>query len=402
MRLRTSFLCVLGCASLALGAGCATTSQQPSSDGTTPTPTQDGPVTTPPTPPSTTASPWQRARVGDRVVYSFSANRVPGRGVGQAAALAGRVTLEVVAVQQPWVWLKLGFTDDGGKPHANPRLTQELLLPVRMDATRSLDVPREGTESVEQPNAAGRTWEAKRYIRDNRPADGPLENRLYAVNPGPLYLTNGLLDASTTLSGFGANGGSQLTLVEARQGAEGSTAAPPALERPFGPGAWYDIRMSMPDNNGVQRACFSAEQGHVLRTQGPAPAAGAEPCPSFAEAEVVPLEESVLGLLSEAVDAPVWPPSTATGTSAKSTFAAGSRSVPALTFETPESEGSTRKVRYDTYAANPWEASLAGLPFEARFRALTEGVDRLDAKGKRAPEAFTRLVDWGVWAGNAK
>jgi hypothetical protein len=339
--------------------------------------------------------------VGDRVAYAFSINREPGRGIGEAASLAGRVTLEVVAVQQPWVWLQLRFTDDGGKPLANPRLAREMLLPVRMDGTRSLELPREGVESVEQPTAAGRTWEAKRYIRDNRPADGPLENRLYAVNPGPLYLTNGLLDSSTTLSGFGANGGSQLTLLEARQGAEGGTAAAPALERPFGPGAWYDIRMNMPDNNGVLRVCFSAERGHVLRAQSNVPAAGSEPCPSFTEADVTPLEESVLGLISEAVGAPRWPPST-TGSTARGNFATAGRNVPVVTFETPESEGTTRKVRYETYAADPWDGSLAGLPHEARFRALTEGVDRLGTKGQREPEASTRLEGWGVWAGGTK
>jgi hypothetical protein len=336
------------------------------------------------------------------VAYSLSINREPGRGLThQATALSGNVVLEVVAVQQPWAWLKVTFTDDGGKPLANPRLAQDLLLPMRMEATRPLEVPREGTETTEQPSAAGRTWEAKRYIRDNRPADGPLENRLYAVNPGPLYLTNGLISASTTLSGFGDRGGAQLMLVEARQGAEGGTGSVPTLERPFGPGAWYDLRLNMPDNNGVQRACFSAERGHVLRTQGPVPAAGAEPCPSFAEADVVPLEESLLGLFSEAVGVQSWPPPT-TGATVRGNVNVGGRSVPAVTLETAESEGTTRKVRYEAYATNPWDASLSGLPLEARFRPLTEGVDVVDAKGKRTPEASSQLAGWGVWAGAAK
>jgi len=284
---------------------------------------------------------------------------------------------------------------------ANPRLAQELLLPMRMEATRPLDVPREGTETTEQPSIAGRTWDAKRYIRDNRPADGPLENRLYAVSPGPLYLTNGLITASTTLSGFGDQGGTQLVLVEARQGAEGGTASAPTMERPLGPGAWFDIRMNMPGNDGMQRACFSAERGHVLRTQGPAPAAGGEPCPSFTEADVVPLEESVLMLLSEAVGMQGWPPPT-TGATLRGNVTAGGRSVPAVTLETAESEGTTRKVRYAAYATNPWDASLSGLPLEARFLPLTEGVDVVDAKGKRTPEASTQLAGWGVWAGAAK
>jgi hypothetical protein len=393
MRLRTSFLCVLGCASLALSAGCATTSQQTSTEGSMTATPSSGP---------TTASLWKDARVGDRVVYSFSINREPGRGLlHQATALSGRVALEVVAVQQPWVWLKLGFTDDGGKPLANPRLAQDMLLPVRMDATRPLEVPREGVASAEQPTAAGRTWEARRYTRDDRAADGPLENRLYAVNPGPLYLTNGLLSSSTTLSGFGDQGGTQLMLEEARQGAEGGTAAVPALERPFGPGTWFDTRASMPGNNGVMRVCFSAERGHVLRAQFPSPAAGGEPCPSFTESDVVPLEESLLLLLSEAVGMTGWPPPT-TGATVRGSITVGGRTVPAVTLETPESEGTTRKVRYETYASNPWDASLSGLPPEARFRPLAEGVDLVDAKGKRTPEATTQLIGWGVWAGAAQ
>jgi hypothetical protein len=355
-----------------------------------------------PNPGPNTPSPWQNARAGDRVVYSFSINRTPGRGLThQASALSGRVTLEVVAVQQPWVWLKLGFVDEGGKPLANPRLAQDLLLPMRMDATRPLEVPREGVESKEQPTAAGRTWDAKRYILDNRAADGPLENRLYAVNPGPVYLANGLLTSSTTLSGFGDNGGAQLVLVEATQGAEGGTAAVPSLERPFGPGTWFDTRANMPGNDGTVRICFSAERGHVLRAQGPAPAAGGEPCPSFAEADVVPLEESVLLLLSEALGMQSWPPPT-TGATLRGNFNANGRTVPAVTLETPESEGTTHKVRYETYASNPWDAALSGLPLEARFHSLAEGVDVVDAKGKRTPEASTQLSGWGVWAGTVK
>jgi hypothetical protein len=403
MHRRFSFLTVLGCAAFTLMAGCATTSQQnPPDNGPPPaTPGKTEPVTTSPEPtPSTSSSPWQRARVGDLAVYSFSANQAPGPGA-PSSLISGRMTLEVVAVQQPWVWLKVSFADEAGKALANARLAQELILPMHMEASRPLEVPREGTESVEQPSAAGRTWEARRYIRDNRPADGPLENRLYAMRPGPLYLTNGLLDASTTLSGFGASGGSQLTLVEVRQGAEGATAAAPTLERPLGSGAFYDIQINMPGNNGVHRACFSAERGYVLRTQGPAPAAGGPACPSFAEADVVPLEEHLLGLISEAVSSASWPPPTA-ASATRGTFSVAGRSVPALTAETPESEGSVRKVRYETFAAAPWDASLAGLPLEARFRALTEGVDRLGAKGKREPEAFTKLVGWGTWLGSAK
>jgi hypothetical protein len=263
-------------------------------------------------------------------------------------------------------------------------------------------VPREGTESAEEISAAGRTWQARRYIRDNRPADGPLENRLYAVSPGPLYLTNGLLSASTTLSGFGASGGSQLTLTEARQGAEGTpSAAPPTLEHPLGPGTWTDFSVNAGGGEELQRSCMSAERGYGLIVLGRAPTAGGASCPSFAEAEIVPLEEALLTLVSQSLEVTRWPPPAAAPTS-RGAFSAQGRSIPALTFETTETEGSARQIRYETYAADPWNPALDGLHLAARFFALAEGADRVEGKGQRTPTFAKKLVGWGFWAGGAK
>jgi hypothetical protein len=334
------------------------------------------------------------------VVYAFSGNRAEGPGAREIR-IAGRMTLEVVAAQAPWVWLKLSFTDEAGKALTSPMLARELVLPVRMDATRPLDVPREGTESAEQISAAGRTWEARRYIRDNRPADGPLENRLYAVNPGPLYLMNGLLSASTTLSGFGASGGSQLTLTEARQGAEGSTSAPPTLERPLGPGTWADFSTNMGGGEEIHRTCMSAERGYGLITSGPAPAAGGAPCPSFADAELVPQEEALLTLVGQSLSVTRWPPPAVAPTS-RGTFSAQSRGIPALTFETAETVEGARQIRYETYAADPWNPALDGLNIVARFGTLAEGVDRVEGKGQRKPTFSKKLLGWGTWAGGAR
>jgi hypothetical protein len=136
------------------------------------------------------ADAWKRARVGDRVTYSFSATQGPEpRGGGTARTLGGQLTLEVVAVQQPWVWVRLAFTDEAGKPLAQTRLAQDLLLPVRADTTRPLDVPPAGEATAESHSSASRTWEAMRYVSDQRPVDGPLRTRVYANEPGPLYLT---------------------------------------------------------------------------------------------------------------------------------------------------------------------------------------------------------------------
>jgi hypothetical protein len=280
-------------------------------------------------------------------------------------------------------------------------LSKELIFPMSMEASRSLEWAREGTKSAEELSAGGRTWEAKRYTRDNRPADGPLENRLYAVSPGPLYLMNGLLSASDTLSGFGASGGQQLTLVEFKQGAEGRTAAPPTLQYPLGPGTWSDSSMNLGSGAELHRTCISAERGYLLTGTGPAPAAGSAPCPSFADAELVPVEEALLTLIPWAAEQARSPRVSGTP-SRRGTLPVKGRGVPALTFETPETSEGVRQLRYEIYAADPWDPTLDGLHYLARFSALAEGVDRVEGKDQRKPTFAKKLVDWGVWAGGAK
>jgi hypothetical protein len=343
---------------------------------------------------------WKRARVGDRVTYSFSASQGPDpRGGGTARTLGGQLTLEVVAVQQPWVWVRLAFTDEAGKPLAQPRLAQDLLLPVRADTTRPLDVPHAGKATAESPSSAGRTWEAVRYVSDQRPVDGPLRTRVYANAPGPLYLTHGLLDASTETAGFHTPGGFTLTLREFREGSAGANAPVPALERPLGPGAYYDRRVDVGPSPGVQRVCFAAERGYLLRTEGPVDT-NAAPCSDFSQVEPEPLEEMLMSLPWDALSSGDWPPAAASGT--RGTFTAEDRNVPALTEQSTENVEGTQRVFSETYAAEPWAPALAGLPYEARFHPLSSGTERVVAGGKREPEGGTRLVRWGSWLGGQK
>ncbi|WP_375772474.1 DUF6068 family protein [Archangium gephyra] len=347
------------------------------------------------------ADAWKRARVGDRVTYSFSGTQSSEpRGGGTARTLAGQVTLEVVAVQQPWVWVRVAYTDEAGKPLAHPRLAQDLLLPVRADTTRPLDVPLAGEKSAEKPSSAGRTWEATRYVSDQRPVDGPLNARVYANEPGPLYLTHGLLEADTTLSGFGAAGGFKLALREFREGSAGANAPVPALERPLGPGAYYDRRVDMGPSPSVQRMCFAAERGFLLRTEGPVDT-NAAPCSDFSQAQPERLEELLMGLPWEALSSGEWPPATAAA-GTRGTFTAEGRDVPALTAQNTENVEGTQRVFSETYAAEPWAPALAGLPYEARFQPLASSTERVAAGGKREPEGGTRLVRWGVWLGGQK
>jgi hypothetical protein len=391
MRHSTLPLAALLGAALSFLPGCESTKSS--------SPSPSDPQTQEPAP-MQAADAWKRARVGDRVTYSFSATQGPEpRGGGTARTLGGQLTLEVVAVQQPWVWVRLAFTDEAGKPLAQTRLAQDLLLPVRADTTRPLDVPHAGEATAESPSKAGRTWEALRYVSDQRLVDGPLSTRVYANEPGPLYLTRGLLDASTETAGFHIPGGFTLTLREFREGSAGANAPVPALERPLGPGAYYDRRVDMGPSPSVQRMCFASERGYLLRTEGPIDT-NAAPCSDFSQATPEPLEEVLMSLPWEALSSGDWPPAAASGT--RGTFTAEDRNVPALTVQRTEDIEGTQRVFSETYAAEPWAPALAGLPYEARFQALTNSTERVVAGGKREPEGGTRLVRWGSWLGGQR
>ena len=340
------------------------------------------------------ADAWKRARVGDRVTYAFSATHgSEPRGGGTLRTLGGQLSLEVVAVQQPWVWVRVAFTDEAGRPLAQTRLAQDLILPVRADTTRRLDVPHGGKATAETPSSAGRTWEALRYVSDQRPVDGPLRTRVYANAPGPLYLTRGLLEAGTELAGFHVPGGFTLTLREFREGSADASAPVPALERPLGPGAYYDRRVDLPPSPGVQRVCFSAERGYLLRTEGPV---DANPCSDFSQAEPEPLEEQLMSLFWETLSSGDWPPA-AVASGTRGTFTAEAGAVPALITQSTEDVEGTQRAFSETYAADPWAPALAGLPYEARFQPLSSATERVVAGGKREPEGGTRLVKWGTW-----
>jgi hypothetical protein len=294
--------------------------------------------------------------------------------------------------------VRLAYTDEAGRPLSQPRLARDLLLPVRADTTRPLDVPHAGKATAERPSSAGRTWEALRYVSDQRPVDGPLRTRVYANAPGPLYLTRGLLEASTETAGFHVPGGFTLTLREFREGAAEANAPVPTLERPLGPGAYYDRHVDVGPAPSVQRVCFAAERGYLLRNEGPIDA-NTDPCSDFSQVEPEPLEELLMSLPWETLSSGDWPPAAAAA-GTRGTFTAEGRGVPALTEQRTEtSDDGTQRVSSETYAAEPWAPALAGLPHEARFHPLSSGTERVVAGGKRESEGGTRLVRWGSWLG---
>ncbi|NOK17151.1 hypothetical protein HMI50_08945 [Corallococcus carmarthensis] len=347
------------------------------------------------------AEAWARARVGDRVTYHFSATQGPEpRAGGTARTLQGQLTLEVVAVQQPWVWVRAAFSDEAGKPLSQARLAQDLLFPVRADMTRPLDVLHGGKATAEVASSAGRTWEAVRYVSDQRSFDGPLRTRVYANAPGPLYLTRGLIEASTESAGFRVPGGFQLTLREAHEGSADASAPVPALERPLGPGAYYERFVDVGPAPGVQRVCFTAERGYLLRTEGPVEA-NAAPCSDFSQAEPEALEELLMGLPWEVLATGEWPPAAAAA-GTRGTFSAEGHDVPALIEQSSENVEGTQRAFSQTWAAEPWAPGLAGLPYEARFQPLDSSTERVVTGGKREPEGGTRIVRWGSWLAGQK
>ncbi|WP_304504111.1 DUF6068 family protein [Corallococcus sp. EGB] len=344
---------------------------------------------------------WARARVGDGVHYAFSATQGPEpRAGGAARTLQGQLTLEVVAVEQPWVWVRVAFSDERGGPLAQARLARELLIPVRSDTTRPLDVPYGGKATAEVASKAGRSWEAVRYVADQRSFDGPLRTRVYANTPGPLYLTRGLIEAATESAGFRVPGGVQLTLLEVREGAAEASAPAPALERPLGPGAYYERNVDVDPEHGVRRVCFTAERGYLLRAEAPVES-NTVPCSDFSQAEPEPLEELLLGMPWEVLAAGDWPPAAA-ASGTKGTFSAEGHEVPALTELSQENVEGTERVFTQTYAADPWAPGLAGLPYEARFQPLANSTERVVTGGKRESEGGTRIVRWGSWLEGAK
>ncbi|MBN8471573.1 hypothetical protein JYJ95_34125 [Corallococcus exiguus] len=347
------------------------------------------------------AEAWARARVGDRVTYSFSATRGPEpRGGGTARTVQGQLTLEVVAVQQPWVWVRAAYSDEGGKPLPQAKLAKDLLIPVRADMTRALDVPHGGTATAEVASSAGRNWEAVRYVTDQRSFDGPLRTRVYANAPGPLYLARGLIEGSTESAGFRVPGGYQLKLKEVREGSADASAPVPAMERPLGPGAYYERYVDVGPGPGVQRVCFTAERGYLLRTEGPVEA-NAAPCSDFSQAEPEPLEELLMGIPSEVVFTEDWPPAAAAN-GTRGTFRAEGHDVPALIKQSHEDVEGTQRAFSETYAADPWAPGLAGMPYEARFQPLANTTERVVLGGKNEPEGGTKIVRWGSWLAGQK
>ncbi|RKH87742.1 hypothetical protein D7Y21_17755 [Corallococcus sp. AB045] len=373
-----------------------------------------------PLPPEAAASPWKYARVGDRVEYDFSSHLfnpyIPFDFLafsqeprGRTNTVEGRMAVEVVAVRPPWAWLTVSFTDDRGRPHPHRALSHAYVLPMRMKESqpRAPVQPSGGTVTEERFTAGGYVWDARRSVQDFRVSHGPRAVRVHAKVPGPLYLTQGLLEASNDPSGWGVSVSAQLKLRSFRQGSL-EPGKVPTLEHPLGPGTWYDeLTESGREAPVLTRSCMSAETGRLRTTTWTGPPGAAPPCGEFQYEDSSSLGTALLSVIAQAATVFSWWPPVLEKLKPirQEKFTRGSHAIPATVWTRPwgqeESSGATeQEVRY---AVEPWGRELDGLSYWLRFEPLFSGIFHIPAQGPRTLDYSTALEHWGVWwkdAGN--
>ncbi|MHA7627706.1 DUF6068 family protein [Corallococcus sp. M7] len=344
---------------------------------------------------------WQDARVGDRVEYAFYADRIGSRR--GTSASAGQLFVEVIAVRSPWVWLFIRVTRNDRQPHPHPFLSHGFVLPMRMGQapTNPPDPIEDGSTSTTRQwaFAAGQHWIARRISRDDSPGDGPTQHRLYATTPGPLYLTNGLIEVHFNAFGFSMSAGHSLALVSFQRGSGTVQGTPPVMGNPWGPGTWYELQEgSSTSSVRVKRVCLGAEQGYLLRKVWEKPRDDVR-CDDFQGAEVVSLENALINLVNDSVYIPTWPPRDyGAPLPRKVRVQLGQESVVAFFEEAPANRGEgSYWMRSKSYPTDPWSPVLRGLPMEVRFDRLSEGLYEQPEGAPRKFYSDSRLLRWGTW-----
>lgn len=378
-------LITVACMVLVLLMGCGTTR-----------PHGPGPVTQDPSVQVPTS--WQDARVGDRVEYGFYSS-VTGSSRGNSSS-AGQLFVEVVAVRPPWVWLSIRITRNDGQPHPHPFLNHDYVLPMRMGQAPVAHRPPGIQGSTPVPIrafAAGHHWLARRTSRDESMGDGPSQHRIYAEPPGPLYLTRGLLEVSSW-SGFNVSHGHRIALVSFQRGSDTAEGVPPRMDRPWGPGTWYETKARTREGTRVTRICLGAEQGYLLRKIWTGSTDGTR-CEDFQDTEGIALENALLQLVDASVFVPTWPPRDyGVPLPRPGQLPLGQGFVPAYFDETPDSmERDSLKVTVQGFAADVWSPMLRGLPMEARFKELSEETFWQPRVGMHQFIEDTKLSGWGTW-----
>ena len=135
---------------------------------------------------------FEDARVGDRMVWTYTRHREDfRRGWKELQVLDADILLEleVVALEPERVWLRLRANDAEGVRLRHPALAQDLLIPVeRVPAKERVLGPIDG-----RIDAPGGTFRYTTARQDQRPQGGWLRTEGWARAEGPLYMSDGLL-----------------------------------------------------------------------------------------------------------------------------------------------------------------------------------------------------------------
>ena len=135
---------------------------------------------------------FEDARVGDRMVWTYTRHREDFRqGWKELEVLDANILLEleVVALEPERVWLRLRANDAEGVRLTHPALSQDLLIPVERVPASERKLGRiDG-----RIDAPGGTFRYTTKRQDQRPQGGWLRTEGWTRAEGPLYLSDGLL-----------------------------------------------------------------------------------------------------------------------------------------------------------------------------------------------------------------
>ncbi|MFP2904735.1 DUF6068 family protein [Pyxidicoccus sp. 3LFB2] len=183
-------------------------------------------------------NPWSAARVGDAVEYAYSFEFASLRHEAPREERQATVTLEVVALQPPWVWVQVAVKV------ATPALPERrFLIPVDQERVPP-PPPADAVDASPGPRvkvSVGTTPVTCRKSQfDARSADGPLYVWCDADAP-ELYLARRIQFESRSSGHGGSHSRMMLQATRIQRGPERAVvaAAPPTgLPRLFSPEVW--------------------------------------------------------------------------------------------------------------------------------------------------------------------
>jgi hypothetical protein len=201
-------------------------------------PPAQGPRRGPPSPapsqePQRPRNPWSQPRVGDVLEYDYS--YTSGGRFDPEATLRATLTLEVVALESPWVWVKV--TVKRKEPDPNER---SFLVPVNREQQPPPDPTARRSPGKPSKASVGETSLAcEEGHVDASEADGPVSSWCDSTDP-LMYLGRRIWEKSTVMG----PGGYSRTALEATRVLRGAEAAaarplPTGIPRLFAPAVWY-------------------------------------------------------------------------------------------------------------------------------------------------------------------